>query len=385
MKRTLAALVQACLSRRLRTQTTARLGMSFSAILILALSGAGRAQQPAAQEPALPQMTEAEGSGYIGVTVLASAEKECRKRTGRYVGFDELLRSCDKLGPSTIKDPREDKFYQFEIKASPDSFTVTAKPRNADMAGFFSDGKRVYYNVHGAASAGDLAIYDLETGTVLTKGPAKPKAPPEAESKPEQPQKAITIYDTCPSEVGTVGQASPAPHAAKVWTNEDMPAVRAAPAAKPPVKPPPPVLGCVLDDAGTHERLPVHSFNAAERRSLRVQCAIDILEMECSHGLKRVCPLDELTKGVPSQALGGGTEYVSLVADPKTDPDYEYRLSIGGSRYTLSAVPKHPGLGGFFSEPFPYPTHYNANGEASKQDPKTALQVSCGGFTQTRK
>jgi hypothetical protein len=76
---------------------------------------------------------------------------------------------------------------------------------------------------------------------------------------------------------------------------------------------------------------------------------------------------------------------VSLVADPKADLDYEYRLAIVGRGYTLSAVPKHPGLGGFFSETFPSPMHYNANGEASKQDPEIARQVSCGGFTQTRK
>ncbi len=87
------------------------------------------------------------------------------------------------------------------------------------------------------------------------------------------------------------------------------------------------------------------------------------LEWHCHWHLKRYCSLDELAEGIeakPGKFIGFLKE-----KDPRRDPNYEYRVTIrqDEDRVEISAIPRRPGLAGFFYDG--RETHYNPNGPAS--------------------
>jgi hypothetical protein len=109
------------------------------------------------------------------------------------------------------------------------------------------------------------------------------------------------------------------------------------------------------------------SLQQPEKVALMFMQAISFMEDGCLNGLKRRCPLAELVAGVNSPNWRVG----KLRYDPASDPNYKYTITISGKIWTASAVPQHPGLGGFFVEgagQISADTYYKRNGPATDTD-----------------
>lgn len=113
------------------------------------------------------------------------------------------------------------------------------------------------------------------------------------------------------------------------------------------------------------------SFRPEEEVALRVVCAIYLKEsLTCKLDVERYCPMDELVKGI------GGKPKAALSRDPRSDPNYEYRVDVRGDDFAVSAIPLRDGLTGFFSTK-DSGTRYNTKGAAGKGDPKIVGPQSC--------
>ena len=114
------------------------------------------------------------------------------------------------------------------------------------------------------------------------------------------------------------------------------------------------------------------SFRPEEQAALQVMCGIALLEsLTCQLELKRWCSMDELVNGI------NGDKSKAFERDPRGDPNYDYRVDLRGGDISISAVPRKPGLAGFFNPGDG--DHYNTAGAAGKGDPLIAGGVSCGG------
>ncbi len=105
------------------------------------------------------------------------------------------------------------------------------------------------------------------------------------------------------------------------------------------------------------------ALKPAEKVALVFMQSISFMESDCLIGMKRRCSLAELVAGVnsPSKPVG------RLKYDPARDPNYKYTITLSGKMWTASAIPRHPGLGGFFVEgtDISSDTYYNPNGTAT--------------------
>jgi hypothetical protein len=116
------------------------------------------------------------------------------------------------------------------------------------------------------------------------------------------------------------------------------------------------------------------SFRPEEEVALRTVCVIYLLEtLTCQLDVKRYCPVDELVKGI------GGNPKKGIANDPRNDPNYEYRVEIRSDDVLISAIPKTPGLTGFFSNKNSG-TRYNPAGTAGKDDRQIVGATSCPDF-----
>jgi hypothetical protein len=116
------------------------------------------------------------------------------------------------------------------------------------------------------------------------------------------------------------------------------------------------------------------SFRPEEEVALRTVCVIYLLEtLTCQINLQRYCPFDELVKGI------GGNPNKGIAEDPRNDPNYEYRVELRSDDVLISAIPKAPGLTGFFSNK-DSGTRYNPHGAAGKDDKKIIGATSCPNF-----
>lgn len=91
------------------------------------------------------------------------------------------------------------------------------------------------------------------------------------------------------------------------------------------------------------------------------------IESDCQYHAKHACTMDQLVSG----STAGGFRIGHLKFDPKTDPNYTYTLAASGLAWEARAVPKKPGLIGFyfFSRSFPQVTvTYNSSGMAGAID-----------------
>ena len=114
------------------------------------------------------------------------------------------------------------------------------------------------------------------------------------------------------------------------------------------------------------------SFRPEEQAALQVMCGIALLEtLTCQLEFKRWCSMDELVKGI------NGDKSKAFEHDPRRDPNYDYRVDTRGGDISISAVPRKPGLAGFFNAGDG--NHYNTAGAAGKSDPLIAGGTSCGG------
>jgi hypothetical protein len=100
--------------------------------------------------------------------------------------------------------------------------------------------------------------------------------------------------------------------------------------------------------------------------------AIASLEGECGRHVNRPCTMQEL---VDRPKAADGWNMGKLEFDPtKTDPNYTYTIITTGNvvelaEWEVSAVPKKPGLGGFYTTgPMFSKVYYNAKGAASSKD-----------------
>jgi Domain of unknown function (DUF4124) len=115
------------------------------------------------------------------------------------------------------------------------------------------------------------------------------------------------------------------------------------------------------------------SFRPAEELALRTVCVIYLLEtLTCQLSLQRYCPVDELVKGI------GGNPTNAMARDPRNDPNYDYRVEFRSDDVLISAIPKMPGLTGFFSNSNSG-MRYNPNGAAGKDDKKIVGPTNCPG------
>ncbi len=105
------------------------------------------------------------------------------------------------------------------------------------------------------------------------------------------------------------------------------------------------------------------ALKPAEKVALLFMQSISFMENDCLFGVKRRCSLAELVAGVdsPNRPVG------RLKYDPARDSNYKYAITVSGKMWTASAVPRHPGLGGFFVEgaDISADTYYNPNGAAT--------------------
>ena len=116
------------------------------------------------------------------------------------------------------------------------------------------------------------------------------------------------------------------------------------------------------------------SFRPEEEVALRAVCVIYLLEtLTCRLSLQRYCPIDELVKGI------GGNPAKGIAKDPRDDPNYEYRVDIRADDVLISAIPKRPGLTGFFSNSNGG-TRYNPAGTAGANDTRIVGGQSCPDF-----
>ena len=75
-----------------------------------------------------------------------------------------------------------------------------------------------------------------------------------------------------------------------------------------------------------------------------------------------------------------GNRAIAFKKDPRTDPNYQYRVDLRGTTIAISADARKPGLAGFFSEGDGI--RYNARGSAGKTDKPVRGGANCQGFTK---
>lgn len=113
------------------------------------------------------------------------------------------------------------------------------------------------------------------------------------------------------------------------------------------------------------------TFKPEEEAALRTVCGIYLLEsLTCQLDLNRYCSLDELVKGI------GGNPNKGLKRDPRSDPNYDYRVEVSANDVVISAAPRAAGLTGFLSTK-DSGTRYNPAGAAGKGDRKVVGPQSC--------
>jgi hypothetical protein len=112
----------------------------------------------------------------------------------------------------------------------------------------------------------------------------------------------------------------------------------------------------------------VGKFRPEENAGLCVLFEINSAQIGCTFTLGKFCSLDELAEGV------GPKKVKVLSKDPRLDPNYEHRLTIRQETYAWSAIPRRPGLTGFFYDG--RRTYYNPNGPATDRD-KEVTDADC--------
>ncbi len=273
-------------------------------------------------------------------------EQMCKETSGKYASIEQLLKGCQTFSLAPEDDPRRDPNYEYRVTARSDSFEVSVIPRRAGLGAFFSDGKKIYYNPAGPASSRDKVLGELPLPKELAQA-QKPTTPAH-----EQPRSA------------SGGK--------KVWTEEELRGLRGSinvtggeTSAPTPSS----------EASSPGERAPAQGeYRPEEELALQYICAFDVLEaIYCNSHLKRFCTVDELAEGVETEP--GKVEGFKKGKDPRLDPNYEYRVTIRGDTFEVSAIPRKPGLGGFFNDA--YGTYYNPKAEASNKDKGVKGTVNC--------
>jgi hypothetical protein len=84
---------------------------------------------------------------------------KCHLALKRHCPMDELVKGIGgDPNKGLARDPRGDPNYDYRVEARGDDSPVSAVPRTAGLAGFYSDASGTYYNPSGAAGAGDRRV-----------------------------------------------------------------------------------------------------------------------------------------------------------------------------------------------------------------------------------
>ena len=99
-----------------------------------------------------------------------------------------------------------------------------------------------------------------------------------------------------------------------------------------------------------------------EDKALGNLVVISSVQKDCQRLVGRYVSLDEMRKGCVGQGM---SMQLARENDPSNDPVYDYRLSVGTSRFELSVSPRQPGLTGYFTDS--QNLYENPSGAASAQ------------------
>lgn len=330
--------------------------------------------QPSAEEAEVAETVakfspEERTTGGTMMTLLLM-EIFCKASLDRYAEIEQVLNGCQsKTETEGVRmslslrpeiDPRRDPNYEYRLTPGKDAFELSALPRRAGLGGFFCDGKRIYFNPQGRASAHDKKIWDI----------SKPLA------------KAAT-----PSEATTQAAAQapkPSSGSKKVWTEEELAGLRgpinlgtgsstesgAAPTMVATAPRGESSWGRGLRERGYVQR---RELKPEERLAHEYLVAISLLEdSECKPHLHRLCTLEELAAGIEVEP--GRMAGFKPGKDPARDANFEYRLTIRDDAYEVSATPRRSGLGALFHDGGV--GHYNPDGPATKEDPSVTGPLS---------
>lgn len=88
------------------------------------------------------------------------------------------------------------------------------------------------------------------------------------------------------------------------------------------------------------------ALNRNEQIALMFMSAIADIEDDCMRHAGHACSLDEMVRGPKSTS---SWPISRLKFDPRTtDPDYTYVVTASTNKWEAKAIPKKPGLGGFY-------------------------------------
>lgn len=119
---------------------------------------------------------------------------------------------------------------------------------------------------------------------------------------------------------------------------------------------------------------PAGKFRSEEEAALGAMCGMAILEFMCTLELKRYCTMEELVHGGP------GGKPKGFEKDPRSDPNYQYTVTVRGDEIAFAATPRRAGLAGFFNDGNG-PT-WSPSGPASTSDKRVMGGTNCVGFTK---
>lgn len=332
----------------------------FTPAIEAALQSLAPVGQPSAEERDFAELaakwTPEEQRAHESVFHTLFFEEMCKGMVGKFVAFEQMVRDC-KMGFSEQDDPRRDPNYDFHLTLRGAGLELSAIPRRAGLGGFFSDGRKVYYNAQGPASNKNKALYDLSRPATTTE--LAPAAGAQTSQAPPPPQEVS--------------------RGKKVYTEEDLKNLRGTVNVAGGETSTPSGSG---ETSSTGETAPAQGeYKREEEVALRYVCSFRLLEeFDCSLDLHRFCTLEELAEGIETKP--GKISGFKKEKDPRLDRNYEYHLDVGGeNNIGISAIPRKPGLGGFFTDTNHY-TRYNPRGQASNNDKRVRDGVGCVGLTR---
>src|SRR5262249_50614158 len=92
-----------------------------------------------------------------GIALMES--RHCAAPLSRYCSLEELVKGIDGNRAIAFKpDPRSDLNYQYRIDVRGTTIAIAADARRPGLAGFFSEGKDIRYNVRGSAGKADTLV-----------------------------------------------------------------------------------------------------------------------------------------------------------------------------------------------------------------------------------
>ncbi len=249
-----------------------------------------------------------ERAAFNQVVRIVSEESRCKKLTGNYAGWEQLLAGCGSAeGKATAggPDPRADANYDFRLIITQDKLEIAAVPKRRGPAGFFANPEAAFYNPRGPASTAD--------------------------------QKLCEFDDSGSVHANAALEASGAKVKPKVWTEEDLATLHGN-------------VSVIGGESGTASTTPEEKTNGqgledTKRAAELTVIGVAVRELDCRKALGRYLDWGGLVDGCETPI--GRLNH----ADPRGRiPEYDFILKVGADSFEVSAVPKRSDLPGFYSD-----------------------------------